>query len=83
MRKRILSLTVALIVATAPVVGQVIITEGDVNHNRSEQNAEEMTVMVPAQGEYYDQWKVAPLGEGALVLAGMGLAYLLSKRKRD
>ena len=66
--------------AAAPVVGQVIITDGDVNHSRAEQDATEISVMVPAQGQYYDQWKVAPLGEGVLLLTGMGVAYLLKKK---
>lgn len=82
MKKRILSLTAALLMTIGPAIGQVIITEGDINHNRDEQQATEVSVMVPAEGVYYDQWKFAPLGEGALLLAGMGMAYLLGKRKK-
>lgn len=82
MKKKILTLTAALLLTIGPAIGQVIITEGDINHNRAESDPTEVTVMVPAEGAYYDQWKQAPLGEGALLLAGMGMAYLLGKRKK-
>ena len=39
--------------------------------------------MVPMQGVSVDQWKITPLGNGFLLLAGMGGAYLLSKRKKS
>ncbi len=81
MKKRMLSLAAALILAVGPAIGQVIITEGDINHNRGEQSAEEVSVMVPGQGMDVDQWKNAPLGNGVLLLAGLGAAYLLRKRK--
>ena len=80
MKKRIFSLIAAFLLTVGSVIGQVIITEGDINHNRAEQDATEVTVMVPTQGAYYDQWKVAPLGEGVLLLAGLGMAYLLKKK---
>ncbi len=76
-----LSLAAALMLAVGPAIGQVIITEGDNNHNRGEQNAEEVSVMVPGQGLDVDQWKIAPLGNGVLLLAGLGAAYLLRRRK--
>lgn len=83
MKKRILTLTAALLMAASPAISQVIITEGDIDHNRAEQAASEVTVMVPGQGWSLDQWKVAPLGEGVLLLAGLGMAYLIGKRKKD
>ncbi len=82
MKKRMLSLVAALMLAVGPAIGQVIITEGDYNHNRGEQSAEEVSVMVPGQGMNTDQWKIAPLGNGVLLLAGLGAAYLLRKHKK-
>ncbi len=76
-----LSLAAALMLAVGPVIGQVIITDGDYNHNRGERSAEEVSVMVPGQGMDVDQWKMAPIGDGLLLLAGLGLAYCIKKRQ--
>lgn len=81
MKKRILTLTAALLMTIGPAIGQVIITDGDVNHNRTESDPTEVTVMVPTEGAFYDQYKQAPLGEGVLLLAAMGAAYLLGKKR--
>ena len=82
MKKRMLSLIAAVLIAVGPALGQVIINEGDYNHNRAEQDATEVTVMVPRQGLATDQWKQAPLGNGVLLLAGLGIAYLFKKKKQ-
>ena len=81
MKKRMLSLIAAVLIAVGPALGQVIINDGDYNHNRAEQSADEVTVMVPREGLYTDQWKQAPLGDGVLLLVGLGAAYLLKKKK--
>ena len=66
----------------APVFGQIIITEEDPNHNRAEQNTSNIGVMVLSEGVNYDQWKYATLDGGMLLLAGLGAAYLVGKRKK-
>lgn len=38
--------------------------------------------MVLSEGVNYDQWKYAPLDGGVLLLAGLGAAYLMGKRKK-
>ncbi len=82
MKKKMLSLVAALLLAVGPAIGQIIIQEGDANHNRAyAQNA--VSVMVPRELMDVDQWKHAPLGNGMLLLAGLGAAYALSKRKKD
>ena len=82
MKKRIVILATALLMTVAPVFGQIIITEEDPNHNRAEQNNSNIGVMVLSEGVNYDQWKYAPLDGGILLLAGLGTAYLVSKRKK-
>lgn len=72
-----------MLMSVAPVFGQIIITEEDPNHNRAEQNTSNIGVMVPVEGAYYDQWKYAPLDGGILLLAGLGAAYLIGKRKKQ
>ena len=82
MKKKMLSLVAAVLLAVGPAIGQIIIQEGDANHNRDyDQNA--VSVMVPGELMDVDQWKNAPLGNGVLLLAGLGAAYALSKRKKD
>jgi len=81
MKKRMLSLAAALMLAVGPALGQVIITDGDYNRNRGERSVEEVSVMVPGQGMDVDQWKMAPIGDGLLLLAGLGLAYCIKKRQ--
>ena len=83
MKKRIVILATALLMTVAPVFGQIIITEEDPNHNRAEQNNSNIGVMVLSEGVNYDQWKYAPLDGGWLLLAGLGSAYLLNKRKKQ
>ncbi len=82
MKKKMLSLVAAVLLAVGPAIGQIIIQEGDANHNRNQVTPEEFGVMVPAQGYNMDQYKHAPLGNGVLLLAGLGAAYLLKKKKQ-
>ena len=72
-----------MLMSVAPVFGQIIITEEDPNHNRAEQNTSNIGVMVLSEGVNYDQWKYAPLDGGVLLLAGLGAAYLVGKRKKQ
>ena len=81
MKKRMLTLMTVLLMAVGSAFAQVIITDEDVAHNRAEQNVSNFGVMVPAQGASMDQYKHAPLGSGILLLAGLGAAYLVKKRK--
>ena len=62
---------------------QIIITEEDANHTRAEQNTSNIGVMVLSEGVNYDQWKYSPLDGGVLLLAGLGAAYLIGKRKKQ
>lgn len=83
MKRRMISLIAAMLIAVGPAFSQVIITEGDVNHNREERNTSSIGVMVPQESVNYDQWKHAPLDGGVLLLAGLGAAYLVGKRKKN
>ena len=83
MKKSIIIIIVAMLIgAFAPVKGQIIYTEEDAGINLRTQSNAPMGVMVPLQDVNYDQWKIAPLGNGALLLAGLGGAYLLGKRSK-
>ena len=81
MKKKMLTLMTVLLMAVGSAFAQVIITDEDVNANRGMSNPENFGVMVPGQGLAMDQYKYAPLGSGVLLLAGMGAAYLIKKKK--
>ena len=81
MKKRMLTLMTVLLMAVGSAFAQVIITDEDVNHNRTGANSSDFGVMVPMQNANMDQWTQAPLGSGILLLAGLGAAYLVKKRK--
>ena len=81
MKKKMLTLMTVLLMAVGSAFAQVIITDEDVNNNRLNRDGDEIGVMVPRQNVDMDQWKIAPLGNGILLLAGLGAAYLAKKRK--
>ena len=83
MKKKMLTLMTVLMMTAGSAFAQVIITDEDVNHNRAEEDAQTVGVMVPRQGLNMDQWKQAPLGNGVLLLAGLGAAYLIGKRRKE
>ena len=83
MKKRLIAIMAVLFLTVGSALAQVIITDEDVNHNRATRDAEEFGVMVPMQKFDGDQWKVAPLGNGILLLAGLSAAYLMRKRKEE
>ena len=82
MKKLILTVVVALFMAVVPAMSQVFITDEDAwDFVRTPQDASEIPVMVPEQDIKYDQF--IPVGNGILLLAGMGAAYLMGKRKKN
>ena len=82
MKKLILTVVVALFMAVVPAMSQVFITDEDAwDYVRAPQDASAIPVMVPEQDIKYDQF--IPVGNGVLLLAGMGAAYLLGKRKKN
>ena len=83
MKKRILTIAAVLFLAVAPAMSQVFIMDDDEWNKRNNRDPEQIGVMVPMQDVDMDQWKITPIGEGVLVLAGLAGAYLLGKRRKD
>ena len=84
MKKRTIVIVTLILMAVQSVMGQIIYTQEDQGtHLRSGSKDPELGVMVPLQNVEYDQWKLAyvPLGDGLLLLVGLGGAYLLKKKK--
>ena len=83
MKKSIVIIIIALLMGCfKPLSAQIIYTEEDAGLNPRAQSSENIGVMVPMQDVNLDQWKFVPLGNGFLLLAGLGGAYLLKKRKK-
>jgi hypothetical protein len=84
MKKSFVIIIIAMLMGCfKPLSAQIIYTEEDAGLNPRAQAQGDFNVMVPMQGVSLDQWKITPLGNGFLLLAGMGGAYLLSKRKKS
>ena len=83
MKKSIVIIIIALLIGCfKPLSAQIIYTQEDAGINPRAQGSGDLNVMVPMQNVNIDQWKeeFVPVGNGLLLLAGMGGAYLLSKR---
>ncbi len=82
MKKRIVTILLAMFMATVPAVAQVFIMDDDESLNpRNGESGITFNVMVNSQDVNHDQY--LPLGDGVLLLSGLAGAYLLSRRKRD
>jgi len=69
--------------AMTPAMSQIfMISEDEYNGNRTPGDPGVLgSVMTPTQNINTDQY--VPLGDGLLLLAGLGGAYLLGKRKKE
>lgn len=74
----VLMLTAAFLMTVTTAKAQIFILEDDMDNARVDEV--EWTLVVPAQGLDTDQF--APLN-GVWMLGGLGLAYFLSKRKKN
>ena len=80
MKKRIVTIILAMFMAVVPAVAQVFIMEDDESLNPRDPSGEiTFNVMVNSQDVNNDQYE--PLGNGILLLSGLAGAYLLRKRR--
>lgn len=61
---------------------QVFMIDDDAYNGRADAG-EGVSVIVPIHGVEYDQTNYTPLGGGTLLLAGLGAAYLMRKKKQQ
>lgn len=84
MKKRIIVIATLLLMFVGASFGQIIYTDEDQGtHLRATTPTGDLGVMVPLQNVNYDQWKLmyVPVGDGLMLLIGLGGGYLLRKRK--
>ena len=79
--KKLIAITAAMMMATAPAMAQVFLDDMDNSSNRGEMTQNVFGVMVLSQDVNYDQF--TPIGSGALLLAGLAGVYLIGKRKKE
>ena len=80
MRNKFAVILTVLLFTTGITQAQVFIMDEDLDGNRRI-GSKEFTVPVPYQGTDLDEY--LPLDGGWLLLAGLGGAYLLKKRKKE
>lgn len=79
MMKKTMVLLTVLIMTVAPLKAQVFIAD-DEFEGMMRLAESEYVLVVPNQASDADQF--TPIGDGVLLLAGLGGAYLLRKRKK-
>ena len=80
MKKRIITIATALMLAAAPAMAQVFIDDEDLNNRAGSTNA--LSLNNPGVFDSGEDW-FTPVGEGLFVLAGLAGAYLLEKRRNE
>ena len=84
MRKAIVTMAfmgmMALTLCPVRVMSQIFLTQEDMENTLRAPAPEEFVIPVPYEGGDADQY--LPLGSGVWLLAGLGGAYLLSKRRK-
>ena len=79
MMKKIVVLLTVLFMAVVPMKAQVFIAD-DEFEGMMRKNDPDFALVSPIQGLSTDQY--LPLGDGVLLLVGLGGAYLLRKRNK-
>ncbi len=81
MKIRILTIVAFLVMAITPAKAQIYLGDDDWGNGRDPVDPA-VGALIPEQDVIYDQY-YAPVGEGLVLLAGFGFAYLLGKRRKN
>lgn len=81
MKKLIMTIAIATVMASTPAMAQIFLDDDDVN-NRAK-GSSDMGAIIADQNLDIDQFEpYTPVGEGILLLAGLAGAYLVGKRRK-
>jgi hypothetical protein len=81
--KKVFVLMVAALLLSMPLRSQVFLTQEDLDSEARGQ-WEDLGLIIPIHEQDFDQAETyAPLGSGIALLAALGGAYLLGKRKKE
>ena len=78
-----LALTIAMVLGMMLGTNAQVFMMDDDGDNGRVGAGDEISVIVPIHGVEYDQTNYTPLGGGALLLAGLGAAYLMRKKNKQ
>lgn len=80
MKKKIITIAVALMLTSIPAMAQVFLTDEEADSRCH--GTHTFDVELPAYHNSGEDW-YTPVGGGAVLLVGLAGAYLLGKRKKD
>jgi hypothetical protein len=80
MKKKIVTIVIALMLSSIPAMAQIFMSDEDLQNNRV--GSTHLGVDLPGTYNSGEDW-YAPVGSGAVLLAGLAGAYLLGKRHKN
>ena len=80
--KKVFIVMIAALLLSMPLRSQVFLTQEDLDSERDGQWAD-IGLIIPIHEQDFDQAEYSPLGRGIALLAALGGAYLLGKRKKE
>ena len=79
MKKKIVTIVIALMLSCIPAMAQIFISDEDFQNSRVSTH---LGMDLPGTYNSGEDW-YAPVGSGAVLLAGLAGAYLLGKRHKN
>jgi hypothetical protein len=79
MKKKIVTIVIALMLSSIPAMAQIFISDEDFQNSRV--GTTNLGMDLPGTYNSGEDW-YAPVGSGAVLLAGLAGAYLLGKRHK-
>ena len=80
MKKKIVTIVIALMLSSIPAMAQIFMSDEDLQNNRV--GSTHLGMDLPGTYNSGEDW-YAPVGSGAVLLAGLAGAYLLGKRHKN
>ena len=81
MKKLIMTIAIATVMASTPAMAQIFLDDDDVNNRAN--GSTTMGASIAEQDVDIDQFEpYVPVGEGIFLLAGLAGAYLVGKRRK-
>lgn len=80
MKKKIVTIVIALMLSSIPAMAQIFISDEDLQNSRV--GTTNLGMDLPGTYNSGEDW-YTPVGSGAVLLAGLAGAYFVSKRKKE
>ena len=83
MNKRLIALMVAVLMTTGTAMAQIFLDDESLTNRGWLGDMDELGNIIPFHEVEWDQANYAPTGGGIMMLAVLGGAYLLGKRRKE